>query len=91
VTATTPEQLLVTDLVRMWHGNWTRGGIRVNNHIGHDTYEPIGGHAAFIGGHASWTSAGELDWSQYHVERASVPLDPDIRIGWAFCLGFRRE
>lgn len=90
-SAVRPDQVLVTDLVRMWYGNWTRDGLRINNHIERDGYAPTGGHAAFTDGHVSWTPASELDWSRYYVERSSVPVNSDIRVGWAFCLGFRRR
>jgi prepilin-type N-terminal cleavage/methylation domain-containing protein len=94
---TTPSRVrsyhvVVSDLVRMWYGNWTRDGLQISNHtsLQRGGFEPIGGHAAFADGHATWTSATDLDWTRYYVERTSVPVNPDVQIGWAFCLGFKR-
>jgi prepilin-type N-terminal cleavage/methylation domain-containing protein len=87
------QHVLVSDLVRMWYGNWTRDGLPINNHIslGRGSFGPIGGHAAFADGHATWTAASDLDWSRYYVERTKTPVNRDIRMGWAFCLGFRSK
>lgn len=88
-----PQHVIVSDLVRRWYGNWTRDGLQISNHtdLGRGGFEPIGGNAGFADGHAAWTRAEDLDWGRYYVERTKVPVNPDIRMGWAFCLGFKRK